>query len=217
MILRWILLVIFGYLCGSVMFCNIIARKFGKKDIRKVSKDGNPGAANVFWHCGWKLGALGLVLDILKGLLPVFLARVVMGGGFEGGFGFGVSATESIWFAFVMLAPVLGHAFPIFEKFRGGKCISTTFGVTTGLLGLSPAVFVLGALDLFFSFVVKIKAGNMRALVFYSLFIVAMAVICVLNRQPVIFLGCLMFSVLTITRHLPLTSDKKVVLARKER
>ena len=221
MILKWILLVVFGCLLGSVMFCNLIARKFGKKDLRKVSQDGNPGAANVFWYCGKKLGILALSLDVLKGLLPVILARIVMmteadvaGGGtgfFDAGFWrAGAEASGSCWFAAVMLAPVLGHAFPIFEKFKGGKCISTSLGVMAGLLGLSPAFLVLGGLDVFFSFVAKIKIGNVRALVFFSLFTFVMAVICAQTRQYAIFGGCALISVVAIYKHLPLMAGSKV-------
>ena len=204
-IAKWFLLILFGYLLGSVMFCNIIARKFGKKDLRKESQDGNPGAANLFWQCGKKLGTCGLVLDVLKGVVPVVLARIVFSGG--DGLQYGVNATESFGFALVMLSPVLGHAFPIFEKFKGGKCISTSLGVMTGLLGLSPAIFVLGPLDIFFSYIVKIKVGNVRAVVFYSLFVVIMAVICFMNGEYMIFSGCTMVSALAIAKHLPLDAD----------
>ncbi len=212
-VLKWVGLIVFGYLSGSVMYCNLIARKFGKKDLRKVSKDGNPGAANVFWYCGWKLGVLALALDVLKGLVPVVLARVVMGKGFDmvGGsvFQYGKLATESFFFSFVMLSPVLGHAFPIFEKLKGGKCISTSLGVMSGLIGISPAFYFLGSLDIFFSFIAKIKIGNVRALVFYSLFVVIMTIVTAGTGQYAILLGCVMISVLVISKHLPLMADKK--------
>lgn len=213
--LKWAALIVFGYLLGSVMFCNILVRKFAKKDIRKISKDGNPGAANVFWHCGWKLGMVGLVADVVKGIIPVALARLVMGNAAENFWEFGIDATETLWFSLVMIAPVLGHAFPIFEKFRGGKCISTSLGVASGLLGISPAFFILGSLDIFFSYIWKIKVGNARAVVFFSLFVLIMAPICVLTKQLAIFLGCAGFSAIAIYKHLPLDADEKLTRAKR--
>ena len=191
----WLLLIIFGYLCGSIMFCDLIASHFSKKDLYKVSKDGNPGAANVFWYCGWKLGLLGLILDILKGFVPVFLAAQVMG-------------MHSVTFSLAMLAPVLGHAFPAGKLKRGGKCISTSYGVLAALLPYSPAVFILAALNILFSYIAKIKIGNIRALVMYSLFSVIMIPFCLQAQLGAVALGCILISGIVISRHLPLVAPE---------
>ena len=90
-------------------------------DIRQYGDDRNPGAANA-WRAGkWRVGLPALVLDFLKGALPVGLAH----------FGFKITGWELVPIA---LAPVFGHAFTPFLKFRGGKALAVTFGVWTGIL-----------------------------------------------------------------------------------
>lgn len=65
----------FGFACGGVMFCRFMPLLLAKKDITKLSSDGNPGSANVFINCGIPLGLLCLFLDMFKGFLPVLLAE----------------------------------------------------------------------------------------------------------------------------------------------
>ena len=65
----------FGFACGGVMFCRFMPLMLAKKDITKLSSDGNPGSANVFINCGIPLGLLCLFLDMFKGFLPVLLAE----------------------------------------------------------------------------------------------------------------------------------------------
>ena len=104
-------------------------------DIRNYG-DGNPGAANV-WRAGGRWwGLVAILLDGFKGLIPVAIAN----------FGLGI---QGWWLAVIALAPVLGHTFSPFLGFRGGKALSTTFGVWCGLtLWLGPSVlgisFALG-------------------------------------------------------------------------
>ena len=93
-ILVYLLFIIFGFLLGSIMNSQILPKIFLKKDIIKISKDNNPGASNVFTHCGVFWGLLCLILDMLKGFLPVFLASIHI-------------STNSILFSFVMVFPNL--------------------------------------------------------------------------------------------------------------
>ena len=118
MVLFWISV---GYLSGSIPFSVIIGKVFVKKDIRTVG-DGNPGGANVLKAGGMKVGIPAILLDMFKGFLPVYLAQRY---GMEG------------WSLIpICLAPILGHAFSIFLRFRGGKALGTTAGVWVGLIGL---------------------------------------------------------------------------------
>lgn len=189
---QWLIFIALGYLLGGILFCKIIAEKFCHKDIVALSEDGNPGAANTFWQCGPKWGALGLIFDILKGFIPVFIASRRLG-------------IDSIGMAFVILAPVLGHAYPIYQKFQGGgKCIATCFGVLLGVTWATPVWTILGALYLALSTVFKIRAGNVRALVTYLLFILASLVLELKLGQLWIGVGCVLISVIVIIRHLPL-------------
>ena len=68
----------FGFACGGVMFCRFMPLLLAKKDITKLSSDGNPGSANVFINCGIPLGLLCLFLDMFKGFLPVLLLVLLL-------------------------------------------------------------------------------------------------------------------------------------------
>ena len=125
-----------AYLLGSVPFGLLIARMHGV-DIQKVGS-GNIGATNVVRNLGKKWGILCFFLDCLKGLVPMLVA---------GMFVEDVSvASLSMWLG-VGCAAILGHVFPVFLKFKGGKGISTSMGV---MLGLYPYLTIPGV----FTFVV---------------------------------------------------------------
>lgn len=119
-----------GYLLGGVLFAVLLGR-LGRRDVRAVG-DGNPGAVNAFKAAGPVAGVAALLLDFLKGAVPVGLARWVFG-------------VEGWWLVPVALAPVLGHAFPLFARFRGGKAVAVTFGAWCGLT-LWEGPTVLGVL-----------------------------------------------------------------------
>jgi glycerol-3-phosphate acyltransferase PlsY len=115
---------LFAYLLGSLSFAVIVSRLMGLGDPRSYGS-GNPGATNVL-RSGNKLAAiLTLVLDALKGYLPV-LAVVLWGS--PHGLGAGTAAV-------VGLAAFLGHLWPVFFRFQGGKGVATAAGV---LFGLNP-------------------------------------------------------------------------------
>ena len=117
-----LVLVAAGYLLGSIPFGVVIARGAGNVDLRRVGS-GNIGATNVLRAVGKGAAALTLLGDIGKGALAVGLARWT-----------GASATLV---AAVGLAAVLGHLFPVWTGFRGGKGVATTLGV---VLGAMPSV-----------------------------------------------------------------------------
>jgi len=108
-----------GFLAGSLMFSYWLGRLFAKKDVREYG-DANPGAFNAWKAGGWKIGLAAALLDFAKGAVPVGLAVWV----------FGVGG----WYVVpVALAPILGHAFSPFLKFRGGKAIAVSLGVWSAL------------------------------------------------------------------------------------
>jgi glycerol-3-phosphate acyltransferase PlsY len=109
-----ILLIIGGYLTGSVPTGVILGKLFTTKDIRQEGS-GNIGATNVYRVLGARLGLLTLVGDVLKGVIPVLLARIWLGG--------------DLLIAAVALFTFLGHLYPLFLKFRGGKGVATALGV----------------------------------------------------------------------------------------
>lgn len=122
------LLLIFAYLLGSIPTGVILAKAFGNADPRTLGSK-NIGATNVFRTAGKKLGILTLFGDILKGIIPVAIARGALDSYF--------------WIGAIALAAFLGHLYPIFLKFKGGKGIATGLGV---FLALSPLPAVLSLL-----------------------------------------------------------------------
>jgi acyl phosphate:glycerol-3-phosphate acyltransferase len=120
-----IFIALFGYLLGSVPTGLILTKLFSKVDPRKTGSK-NIGATNIFRTAGKSLGILTLVGDLLKGAAPVVIA---------------IQWGESdLWIAISGLSSFLGHIFPIFLGFKGGKGVATALGV---YLVISPiAVFI---------------------------------------------------------------------------
>ena len=164
MILLWVLFIALGFIFGSILFSKTIPKLAVGKDICALSEDSNPGAANVFSNCGIKLGMICVLLDILKGFAPVFIATFVLD-------------TSNIAFAAVMAAPVLGHALGIFNKFKGGKCISTSFGVVLGIMPESRIGFLLAILYIVFSTLIKIKPNSRMSIITFSIFAVCFSLV----------------------------------------
>jgi glycerol-3-phosphate acyltransferase PlsY len=121
------LLIIFGYLLGSIPWGLLISKVKGI-DIRKVGS-GNIGGTNVVRGLGLKWGLLVGVLDVLKGVIPIFLATRFLSVDWQ--------------ITSVAIAPVLGHIFPIWLKFKGGKGMATTTGVLFLLLGWQKLLILL--------------------------------------------------------------------------
>jgi glycerol-3-phosphate acyltransferase PlsY len=109
-----IFIALFGYLLGSVPTGLLLAKLFSKVDPRK-SGSKNIGATNIFRTAGKTLGILTLIGDLLKGAIPVWIA---------------IQWGESyLWIAISGLSPFLGHVFPIFLGFKGGKGVATALGI----------------------------------------------------------------------------------------
>ena len=152
----YLLFALLGYLSGSVLYSPLIARALGV-DIVSDSDDHNPGGANVFKLVDPAAGVLAIACDIVKAFAPVYLARVLLD-------------PFRLPFALVLAAPVAGHAFPIFSRFRGGKAIAAAFGVTIGLFPLVQPFAVLACLYLFFSLVLIVRPNLFRSQVTFALF-----------------------------------------------
>jgi glycerol-3-phosphate acyltransferase PlsY len=117
---------LFGYLCGSIPFGLILTRNAGLGDLRTIGS-GNIGATNVLRTGNKKLAALTLLADALKGTIAVVVARQVIG-------------MEAALIA--GLGAFLGHLYPVWLKFKGGKGVATYLGV---LLGLAPVIVLVFA------------------------------------------------------------------------
>ncbi len=136
-----VLMIVLGYLAGSISTAILVCRAMGLPDPRNEGSR-NPGATNVLRFGGKKAAAITLVGDFLKGLLPVLLAHWI--------------GLEDVGLALTALAAFLGHLYPVFFGFEGGKGVATAFGA---MLGLSwPVALAALATWLFMAFVVRISS-----------------------------------------------------------
>ena len=179
--------IVIGYLIGSIPFPYIAARLKKGVDIRQVGGR-NMGAVNVAREIGLPIGIAVLIADIGKGALAVFIARWL--------------GLPLVWIFVVGFAAVVGHNWPVFLKFRGGKGAATTLGVLLALFpleaGISFGIIVI----------ILIVTSNMRLAVFAGFAFLPLIVW--LYNQPV--------SVIAYTLALPIfTGLRSLANLRKER
>ena len=124
----YIFSIIISYLLGSIPMGLLLTKLAGKGDLRKVGS-GNIGATNVMRVGGLRMAGLVWLLDMAKAIAAVFIGKYVAGDAF------------GAWCGFVA---IVGHCYPIWLKFKGGKGISSLFGV---LLAVSPMSFVVCGLE----------------------------------------------------------------------
>jgi glycerol-3-phosphate acyltransferase PlsY len=134
--MTWILAITLGYLLGSVPFGLLLTRLTGAGDLRAIGS-GNIGATNVLRTGRKGLAAATLLLDLVKGLVAVVLARILW------------PDAEPFVAAGAAIGAVIGHCFPLWLGFRGGKGVATLAGVCFGLavpIGLTYAALWLAIL-----------------------------------------------------------------------
>ncbi|NNC46891.1 MAG: glycerol-3-phosphate 1-O-acyltransferase PlsY [Sphingomonas sp.] len=124
-----------GYAFGSVPFGLIVSALMGKGDLRKMGS-GNIGATNAVRAGGKGMGAVVLLLDLAKGAVPVLIAKSQLMAGAE------------IYAAF---GAFIGHCYPIWLKFKGGKGVATLLGILTGLLPMAALVYAITWLVLYYA------------------------------------------------------------------
>lgn len=165
--MQTVVFMLLGYLSGGILYARLFARLMKKENIVEKSKDQNPGTANAFMYGGFWCGLCTLICDILKGFIPVRLyisycntANLALAG-----------------LSLVLAAPVVGHVFPIFYKFKGGKGIATTFGCLLGLLPMWQPFIILAVFFISFSTILRIKPHFYRTLMAYFGSLLCMAVV----------------------------------------
>ncbi|PLV60177.1 glycerol-3-phosphate 1-O-acyltransferase PlsY [Thermotoga sp. KOL6] len=112
--MEWWLFPLIGYLVGSIPFSYLIPKWLKGIDIRKIGS-GNVGATNAIRTTGPAIGGLCLLLDALKGFFPVFLTGIV--------------SEDPKIISLTAIFTVLGHDFPVFMRFKGGKGVASTLGI----------------------------------------------------------------------------------------
>ncbi len=129
-----------AYLLGGVPFSLLLGFLIGRSDIRKHGS-GNVGATNVGRVCGWRYFPLAFALDFAKGLVPVLLFAPALPAGEA------IGAGPIVLRVGLALAPVLGHCFSPFLRFRGGKGVATSAGALVAIMpretGIACLVWLL--------------------------------------------------------------------------
>ena len=133
--LKYVLIAVVGYLLGNISVGILVAKLYGIKDIRKVGS-GNAGSTNVLRNLGWLPSVLTLVGDCLKSFIAAKLGQWL-----AGDVGLLIGGT----------AAILGHDFPVFFKFKGGKGIAASLGMILTInpwlgIGLTGVVVLIAAL-----------------------------------------------------------------------
>ncbi len=161
-----------AYLLGSIPFGYLIVRLTGRGDVRETGSGGT-GATNVTRRAGKGAGVLTLLLDALKGAAAVLIARSLLGAG----------AAAQWWVCAAAAAAVLGHVFPVWLKFRGGKGVATGLGV---FLVLAPLATLCASLV--FVFVVwlwrYVSLGSIVAAALLPLAVWSLSALGISDRAP---------------------------------
>lgn len=157
----YIIVAVIAYAIGSINFSVIFSRKFAGFDIREKGS-GNAGSTNMLRNVGKKAAAITLVCDILKGLVAILIAYII------GRFNDNIDGALLVQIA--ALCVVIGHTFPIFFEFRGGKGVATSLGV---LLLIN---WQIGLICLLFALVIMattrmVSAGSVTAAILYPILV----------------------------------------------
>jgi len=142
MVLLEILVLLVGYICGSIPVGFLIGKIGYNIDVRKHGS-GNIGMANVMRLCGKKAGIMTMIGDMVKGTIAVLSGRILIWTKkFEGLGKIGqVELTnEGLFLSLIVFTTIIGHSFPIWLKFKGGKSASVGGGA---ILGINPIAFVI--------------------------------------------------------------------------
>ena len=160
-------MILIAYLCGSISSAILVCRLCGLPDPR-TSGSGNPGATNVLRIGGKGAAVAVLIFDVLKGMLPVW-----------GAYELGVSP---FWLGLIAIAACLGHIWPVFFGFKGGKGVLTCAGIA---LVVNPLAFLFG-FSCFVLIVLLTRYVSLGSIVSITVFAVSVGVINLLTNRPVL-------------------------------
>lgn len=175
-----------AYLLGSIPFGYLLVRFFRNEDIRATGS-GNIGATNVVRSGAKALGVLTLLLDLLKGVAAVLLAAH---------FASRTASGPSDLMVGAAVAAVLGHVFPVWLGFRGGKGVATALGV---FLVLAPTV-ALAALGVFLLIALTTRYVSLASIAAAAL-IPVFALLFIADRSPIYLGGVIFLALLVIVKH----------------
>ena len=161
----YIIVAIIAYAIGSINFSVIISRKMAGFDVREKGS-GNAGSTNMLRSVGKKAAALTLICDILKGVVAILVAIIA------GNIAKNVDKTLLVQIAGILV--VVGHTFPIFFEFRGGKGVATSLGVilmTNWKIGLICLVFALVVM----AFSKMVSMGSVGAAILFPILVLVLS------------------------------------------
>lgn len=188
---------VIGYLIGSIMFAIVISRMRGV-DLRKHGS-GNAGSTNVLRVLGWKWGLITLFCDCAKAALSAFLGWCIgmLAGNPELSFnGVGVSLADFCSYTGA-LGAVIGHAFPLYFGFKGGKCVACTLG---GMMYITPIITLVALVPslLIIYFTKMVSVGSMVG----ALLLVALVLIFHWGEIPLMVLIILMWIMVWVSHRM---------------
>lgn len=162
--MAYIFVPLIAYLLGSISFSVLISKKLAGFDVRKKGS-GNAGATNVLRSVGKKAAIITLACDVLKGVVAVLIAYII-GKIFVG-------LNQSLLVQLAGIFVIIGHTFPVFFEFKGGKGIATALGVlliTNWNIGLVCLVFALAIM----AFTKIVSLGSIAAAILFPILIIFM-------------------------------------------
>lgn len=184
----WLISIPLAYLLGSIPFGYLLVRIFRKQDIRATGS-GNIGATNVARSGAKGLGILTLVLDALKGFIAVVLAQHIAAPyGFPQAYDIAVAAA---------LAAVLGHCFPVWLGFRGGKGVATALGVFLALVPLTTVLYLLAVFLVIVVITRYVSLASIVAAALFPLFALPHAP----AKTPILIAGYILIPLIVIAKH----------------
>ena len=157
----YIIVAIIAYLIGSINFSIIISKKMAGFDVREKGS-GNAGTTNMLRSVGKRAAALTLLCDILKGVVAILLA-ILVGAIIK-------NVDKALLVQFTSIAVVIGHTFPIFFGFKGGKGVATSLGILLMVnwkIGLICLVFALALIIL----TRMVSLGSIGAAILYPVLV----------------------------------------------
>ncbi len=187
MIINIFFAVLIGYILGSVPFALVIGKVFYKTDIRNYGSK-NLGGGNTGRVLGKKAGVAVMTLDILKVTLAMFLASLI--------------ADSHEMLTAAGLAAAVGHCFPLFARFKGGKAVATMYGFLFGLIvvgGYSVLLFLIPLI----SFLIILYIGKIIALASMGSAVVATIYVALSTGSVLFTIALVVFTLLMIWRHIP--------------
>ncbi len=191
LLIPYLLYALAGYLTGSISTAIITCKLMGLKDPRSVGSN-NPGATNVLRHGGKKAAIITLLGDMLKGLIPVLIARQLQ--------------ADIIALSIIGVTAFLGHLYPVYFRFKGGKGVATFYGVLLGFSWIAGSV----ALGVWLLTAAIIKLSSVAGLV--SAFC-SPVIVWYITQSQILSAATLFMTILLTWRH---RSNIKNVIEGKE-